>query len=391
MRTRTLGLGLVLALAALVAPPMHAHGQAPAKPAAAAGGVEARLNTYLVHYLPFDPGSKVTVEKASERLPGFQGYKIKRTGKYTKLAVPAPAASGGPSGDKLVYVSDDGKWFFDGDVVANPNPAPVRSDADLAWMAARMNALYRTSVKANLVPAQDAAGLKAAVLAIESGLGPMRVPGYITPDGTKYLIGSLWDFTMDPREERKKRIDLSQNRFEGKPNGTITMVEYADMECGYCRYRGLQMDQLLEANPKLSYKRYYKFFPLWFSHLWSMRAASAADCIFRFGKASAMFAFKKQVYQQQAVMTVAGIDELALNFAEASGIPRADFLACYLREESLSDVRKDLDEGQRLGVKSTPTYFIDGTEISWVEDKVMEDYLRTRDGSLKGIEYPKPQ
>ena len=293
MRTRTLGLGLLLALAAVVAPPMNADGQATAAKAAAAApsGVEARLNTYLVQYLPFDPQSKVTVEKASERLPGFQGYKVKRTGKYPKLAIPAPAASGGPSGDKLVYVSDDGKWFFDGDIVSNPNPAPVRSDAELAWMAARMNALYRTSVKANLVPAQDAAGLKAAVLAVETGLGPMRIPGYVTPDGTKYFIGSLWDFTMDPREERKKRIDLSQNRYEGKANGTITMVEFADMECGYCRYRGLQMDQLLAANPNLSYKRYYKFFPLWFSHVWSMRAASAADCIFRFAKAPAMFAF----------------------------------------------------------------------------------------------------
>ncbi len=378
MRTRTLGLGLVLALSGLVAPLAALARQGSAKPAATAG-VETRLNTYLVQYLPFDPGSKVTVEKASDRLPGFQGYKIKRTGKYAKLNV-----------DKTVYVSDDGKWFFDGDTVANPNPAPVRSDADLAWIEARTSALYRTRAKATLAPSQDAAGLKAVVLAIESGLGPMRVPGYVTPDGSKYFSGSLWDLQIDPREERKRRIDLSQNRFEGKPNGAITMVEYADMECGYCRYRGLQMDQLLEANPNLSYKRYYKFFPLWFSHVWSMRAASAADCIFRFAKGPAMFAFKKQVYQQQAVMTVAGIDELAVTFAEASGVPRADFLACYLRDESLADVRKDLDEGQRLGVKSTPTYFIDGTEISWVEDKVMEDYLRTRDASLKGIEYPKP-
>ena len=142
------------------------------------------------------------------------------------------------------------------------------------------------------------------------------------------------------------------------------MVEYADMECGYCRFRGLQMDQLLEANPKLSYKRYYKFFPLWFSHAWSMKAASAADCIFRFAKAPAMFAFKKQVYAQQAVMTVSGIDELALTFAEgvrdpARGFPRT--ATCARRASA--DVRKDLDEGQRLGVKSTPTYFIDGTEI----------------------------
>ncbi len=377
MKTRTLGLGLILAVAGCSRAGATARQAAKAAPAAA---VESRLPGYLNNYLAFDPGSKVTVEKSSDRLPGFQGYKIKRTGKYPKLAV-----------DQTVYVSDDGKWFFDGDNVANPNPRPVHSDADLAWIEARTQALYRTRAKATLTPDRDAAGLKAVTMSIETGFGPMRVPGYVSPDGTKYFSGMLYDFQMDPREERKRRIDLSQGRFEGKPNGAITMVEYADMECGYCKFRGLQMDQLLEANPGLSYKRYYKFFPLWFSHVWSMKAASAADCLFRFAKGPAMFAFKKQVYSQQAVMTADGIDELALTFAESAGIPRADFLNCYLRDDSLADVRKDLDEGQRLGVKSTPTYFIDGTEITWIEDKVMEDFLRTKDPSLKSIEYQAPK
>ncbi len=163
------------------------------------------------------------------------------------------------------------------------------------------------------------------------------------------------------------------------------------MECGYCRYRGTQLDALLQANAgTLSYKRYYKFFPLWFSHAWSMKASSAAECIWRFAK-QAMFAFKKQVYSQQPVLTVSGIDELAITFAESAGIPRADFLGCYLREESLASVRKDLDEGQRLGVKSTPTYYVDGTEIWWVEDKIMEDFLRTKDPKLKSIDYGPPR
>jgi protein-disulfide isomerase len=377
MKTRILGIPLIL-IAACAAPSSGVASQA-AKATAPAAGVEARLPGYMNNFLPYDPASKVTIEKSSDRFPGFQGYKIKRTGKYPKLNT-----------DETVYVSDDGKWFFDGDPIANPNPRPVRSDADLAWIEARTSQLYRTRVKATLTPDRDAAGLKGVVLAIDSGFSPMHVPGYVSPDGAKFLNGSLYDFQMDPREERKKRIDLSQGRFEGKPNGSIVVVEYADMQCGYCRFRGLQMDQLLEANPNLSYKRYYKFFPLWFSHEWSTRAASAADCIFRFAKAPAMFAFKKQVYSQQAVLTVAGIDELAVTFAESAGIPRADFLNCYLRDESLSDVFKDVDEGQRLGVKSTPTYFIDGTEINWVEDKVMEDFLRTKDSSLKGIEYPQP-
>ena len=372
MKTRAFGLCL-LALGVGLG---SAAGQAQSAPSS----VETRLPAYLQNYLPFDPESKVTVEKATDRLPGFQGYKVKRTGKYPKLAA-----------ERIVYVSDDAKWFFDGDTLTNPSPKPVTSAADLAWMESRSANIYRTRARAILAPERDAAGLKGVWIAVESGWGPVRMPGYVTPDGARFFNGNLWDFQMDPREERKKRIDLSQGRFEGKPDGKVTIVEFADMECGYCKYRGTQMDALLEANAGiLSYKRYYKFFPLWFSHAWSMKAASAADCIFRFAK-QAMFAFKKQVYSQQATMTVNGIDELAFNFAEAAGIPQQDFRACYLRDESLADVRKDLEEGQRLGVKSTPTYYVDGTEIMWTEDKVMEDFLRTKASGLKSIDYAPPK
>ncbi len=375
MKTRAFGIG-ILALALLAIGMGSAAGQSKDAPSA----VEKRLPTYVQNYLPFDPESKVTVEKAADRLPGFQGYKIKRTGKYPKLGV-----------EKIVYVSDDGKWFFDGDTLTNPTPKPVTSAADLAWMESRSANIYRTRAKASLAPDRDAAGLKGVWIAVESGWGPVRMPGYVTPDGARFFNGNLWDFQMDPREERKKRIDLSQGRFEGKPDGTVTIVEFADMECGYCKYRGTQMDALLEANAGiLNGKRYYKFFPLWFSHAWSMKAASAADCIWRFSK-QAMFAFKKQVYSQQQTLSVNGIDELAFTFAEAAGIPAQDFRACYLRDESLADVRKDLEEGQRLGVKSTPTYYVDGTEILWTEDKVMEDFLRTKAAGLKTIDYAPPK
>jgi protein-disulfide isomerase len=377
MKTRAIGLCVLALLVGIGSAAAQAGGAAQAQGGTA---VETRLPGYLQNYLTYDPASKVTVEKAPDRLPGFQGYKIKRTGKYPKLAV-----------DKIVYVSDDGKWFFDGDTLTNPNPKPVASAADLSWMENRTANVYRTRARASLSPERDAAGLKGVWIAVESGWGPVRLPGYVTPDGSRFFNGNLWDFQMDPREERKKRMDFSQNRYEGKVDGAVTIVEYADLECGYCKYRGTQMDALVEANAGiLSYKRYYKFFPLWFNHAWSMKAASAAECVFRFGK-QAMFPFKKQVYSQQQTLTVSGIDELALNFAESAGIPQAEFRACYLRDESLAAVRKDLEEGQRLGVRSTPTYFVDGTEILWTEDKVMEDFLRTKAPGLKTIDYAPPK
>ena len=56
----------------------------------------------------------------------IEAWKAKRTGKYPKLAT-----------DVTVFVSEDGRWFFDGETMANPNPRPVASSADLAWLEQR--------------------------------------------------------------------------------------------------------------------------------------------------------------------------------------------------------------------------------------------------------------
>jgi protein-disulfide isomerase len=345
--------------------------------AAGKGTIEQELEVFAQRFLPFDPDSKVTVERSSQSLPGFQGYKLSRKGRYEKLDVDG----------RIVYVSLDRKWFFGGDTVANPQPRPVRSAADLDWVEERYAKAFRRSVKAVLVPEQDAAGLKGVALQVNTGYMPVRLPGHVSPDGRTFFQGSLWDFGMDPRAERRRRIDLSANRASGPADAKVAVVEYADMECGYCKMRGLQMDRLIEANAGIvSVRRYYKFFPLWLGHVWAMKAASAADCLFQFA-GQAMFPFKSAVYARQETMTVAGIDELALQSAEAAGVLQADFLSCYLRDESFSRIRKDVEEGYRLGVIATPTYFVDGTEISWLDDKLMEDFLRTLFPKIKTIDY----
>ena len=379
-----LGLTTLVAAAAFArqaTPPPAPAAKAAASAPAAAGTAEKAVEAYLAKYLPFDPETKITVARTTEKnVPGFRAYKAHRTGRYAKLA-----------GDKVVLVSDDGKWFFSGDTLPNKDPKPVRSSEDLAWLSSYLTNLFRTPAQAALAPERDRAGVKGVLVSIETGFSRTRIPGYITPDGRTFLQGTLFDFTEDPRAERRRMIDLSANRATGPASAKVTVVEYADMECGYCKYRGMQMDKLLEVNAGVvSVRRHYKFFPLWLAHVWSMKAASAADCLFRFSGAAPMFRFKQSVYAGQEAMTVGSIDQLAVTTAEAEGVSTGDFLSCYLREESFGRVIKDMEEGYRLGVNSTPTYFVDGTEVTWLEDKVMEDYLRTIFPKIQTIEYAPP-
>ena len=359
-----------------------AMGPAPTKPkpapaAQVGAGIERRLAQFADEYLPYEPDSRVAVQRADLKLPGFTSWKINRTGRYESLKAEA-----------TVFVSNDGKWFYEGDSFLNRNPRPVRSAGDLDWVTSRYAELLHANVRAQLAPDRDAAGLKGIFVLIETGYFPVRIPGLITPDGSVYLAGTLWDFQGDPRAERRRRIDLTAQRAQGNADAPVTIVEFADMECGYCRFRGRQLDKLLAVNAGVvNVRRHYKFFPLWSNHVWAMKAASAGDCISRLANPAALFRFKDLVYSRQDSLSVGTVDELAITSAEGEGISREDFLNCYLRDESFDRIRKDLEEGYRLSVNSTPTYFVDGTQISWVEDKVMEDYLRTKFPQIKTITY----
>jgi protein-disulfide isomerase len=367
----------VLAAASLAASLFAQAKPKPAKPAAAS--IERQLADYAALYLPYNPQSKVTMTKAPQKVPGFSAWKVARKGRYGSLNTEA-----------TVLVSNDRKWFYEGDSFANRSPRPVRSGADLDWITSQYAQLLKTNVRAVLSPERNAAGLLGATLVLESGYGPVHLPGLVTPDGGAFLAGTLWDFRSDPRAERRKRLDLTAQRAQGNAGAPVTIVEYADMECSYCKYRGLQLDRLLAANAGVvNVRRHYKFFPLWSHHAWAMKAASAGDCLFRLAGGDALFRFKELVYGRQETMTVSALDELALTSAEGEGVNRSEFLGCYLRDDSFERVRSDIEEGYRLSVNSTPTYFVDGTHVSWIDDKAMEDFLRTKFPKLKSIPYEK--
>lgn len=369
-------ISLLLAVGLAPAKAKRAPATAPSRPS----GVEKRLSEFVNLYLPWEPDSKVTVAKSNLNVPGFSSWDATRTGRYEPLKASV-----------TVLVSNDEKWFYGGDVpFQNPNPKPVRSAADLEWVTSRYANVLRANVRAQMAPERDAAGLKGMSVVIETGYFPARLPGLVTADGRFYLSGTLFDFQGDPRAERRRRIDLSAQRAAGNADAPVTIVEYADMECGYCKFRGRHLDKLLSANAGVvNVRRHYKFFPLWSHHVWAMKAASAGDCLSRLASPAALFRFKELAYSRQENLSVSAIDELALTSAEGEGVSGQDFLGCYLHDDSFERVRKDVEEGYRLGVNSTPTYFIDGTQINWVEDKVMEDYLRTKFPRIKSITYEK--
>ncbi len=329
------------------------------------------VQRFAVEYFPWEPESRVTAKAAPERdAAGLHAYAIERKGKYEKLDTKT-----------TFYVSADDKWIFTGSVIHNSASQaatlPIRTNQDVAGVAGYFSKLFHARARAFLEPASDRAGLKGVTVEVDTGYFNQPLHEYIAPDGSFFFQGQLWKLGESVPAQRRALMNLADSPSEGAAQPKITMVEYADMECPFCKKRGQQMDKLMEKyGARLGIRRYYKYYPLWVNHVWSTKAASAAVCLSRTSP-DLVFKFKELCYEHQDTLTVAGIDEQAFNFVDASGISRDSFVSCYLKDASFAAIRRDMEEGGRLGVMSTPTYYLNGVEIYWLPDDVMEEYLKT--------------
>jgi protein-disulfide isomerase len=100
--------------------------------------------------------------------------------------------------------------------------------------------------------------------------------------------------------------------------------------------------------------------------------------------------WKSNIYSRQDELTVATVDQFALDFAVANDMPDAAFRGCYLQPRANEKILADLAEGFIVRVRSTPTYFIDGVAVNWFYDNAMEEYLRKTFLGGKGLPLPTP-
>ncbi len=143
----------------------------------------------------------------------------------------------------------------------------------------------------------------------------------------------------------------------GSETAPVTLDVYADFQCPYCKafepvLQQLVPDYIDTGKVKLVYHNY----PIIGAE--SFTAAQAALCAAdqnRFW----MFAndlFVHQGTENSGVFTPANLQSLA----EAAGLDGTTFKSCLDSQKYSSQVKQELAEGSRLGVNSTPTFFING-------------------------------
>ena len=157
----------------------------------------------------------------------------------------------------------------------------------------------------------------------------------------------------------------------GPADAPITIVEFADYECGYCSRAADTVKEVMKRFPG-KVRLVYRDFPLGF-HQNATSASIAARCAGEQGKFWEMHA---KLFENQTSLSA----DNYLKWAQELSLNLDQFKACSDKPEVAQAVQADLEAGSALGVTGTPAFFVNGINLSGA--RPVEDFVRVIEGEL---------
>jgi protein-disulfide isomerase len=164
----------------------------------------------------------------------------------------------------------------------------------------------------------------------------------------------------------------------GAARAPVTIVEFSDFECPFCRRVQPTLQQILTRYAD-KVRLVYRDFPIDSAHARARPAAEAARCADDQGK---FWPYHDRLY---AAGTDLSSDQLRA-LAREVGVDMAAFEACIAARTHREEIEKDVDEGVRFGVTRTPTFFINGKPLTGAQP--LDGFVRLIDEELAP---PSPQ
>lgn len=157
-------------------------------------------------------------------------------------------------------------------------------------------------------------------------------------------------------ERPQVRLDtLPDDRSLGPPEAPVTIVEYMDYQCGYCRRAQPVVDEILKrhAGSVRFVVRDYLIAP---QHLGTARAGRCALEQGRFWEMHQSLFAPPGDFSKDALAARAG----------ALGLDASAFAACIESDRNDKAIATSHESGAALGLLGTPTFFVNGARFTGV-------------------------
>ena len=159
----------------------------------------------------------------------------------------------------------------------------------------------------------------------------------------------------EPTQAALKVVATEGRPSWGRADARVTIVEFTDYQCPFCRQHFAQTLGPLRRLLADSVRYVVRNYPIPSLHPEAEGAAVAAECAFEQGK---FWEYHDRLFE------VTAHDAAALRkYARDLKLDVGKFDDCVGSPAAAARVRRDVDDGIALGVQGTPAFFINGRMI----------------------------
>jgi protein-disulfide isomerase len=192
-----------------------------------------------------------------------------------------------------------------------------------------------------------------------------RIEQFITMEKKKVMVEKWIDSQLakNPVEvyiQKPSRpvVDVkSDGPSIGSANAKVTVVEFSDFQCPFCS-KGAAVVHDLKKKYGDKIKIVFKNFPLPF-HQNARGAANASFCANE-QSVDAFWKLHDWMFANQEKLDIASLKEASKKMGVKSDV----FAQCLDSMKFNAKIDSDMKEGQDVGVKSTPTFFVNGQLVN---------------------------
>jgi len=137
-------------------------------------------------------------------------------------------------------------------------------------------------------------------------------------------------------------VDPDTDHIKGDPDATISVIEYSDFECPFCKRHHPTMKQLVDEVDDVNWV--YRHYPLGF-HPNAQKAAEASECAGEQGK----------FWEYADILIEKGPDNTQLvAYAEELKLNKSKFESCLEDGKYTQKIKDQMNAGAAAGIRGTP-------------------------------------
>jgi len=180
---------------------------------------------------------------------------------------------------------------------------------------------------------------------------------------------------------QKIDIDASIGYKRGPDNALVKIIEFGDFQCQACAGAAENFEKIQENNPE-KVQIIYRHFPLTEIHRNAYSSAQAAEAAGAQGKFWEMY---NLLFINQSTWSDLGdATEFYVEAAKTLGLDENKFRNELNNDDFKKKINFDSDFGDKVGVNSTPTFFINGKQFTG--GRSIEDWQKAVDQALAEIQ-----